>query len=268
MATEAESVGAPTSAVRLHAVTASVVVATAAIWFSYTRFTGIGNAPFHLPLWVLLVAFTVTELSTVHIESRGVAYALTFSEIATIASLALADPGSLVLARLLSGVVVLGLVRRQSLNKLSFNLALFSLEAVVAASVFAALIGNASPVEVRGWPAVFIALLSATAVSTVAVTIAITVFSGWPGRPVVGRVLAFGSLFCLGNTATGLVVVTAIWDRSYSGLLVVAVIAALFLLYRAHMGLTERHKGLETLHDFTRSLGGRSAATGSGGTFA
>ncbi len=256
MTADDESVGATSSALRLHAVTALIVAATVAMWFGYTRFTGIENAPFHLPLWILFVAFTVTELSTVHIESRGVAYALTFSEIATIASLALADPGSLVLARMLSGVVVLGLVRRQSFNKLSFNLALFSLEAVVAASVFALLIGDSSPVEVGGWPAVFIGLLTATVVSTIAVTIAITVFSGWPGRQVVGRVLAFGSLFCLGNTATGLVVVAAIWDRSYSGLLVAAVIAALFLLYRAHMGLTERHKGLETLHDFTRSLAG------------
>ena len=33
------------------------------------------------------------------------------------------------------------------------------------------------------------------------------------------------------------------------------VVAVLFDLHRAYMGLTERHKNLETLHDFTRSLG-------------
>ncbi len=241
---------------RLHAVTATIVAATTATWFGYTQHTGVQGAPVHLPLWALLVAFTVTELLTVHIESRGVAYALTFSEVATIASLAFADPASLVAARLISGVVVLGVVRRQSLNKLSFNLALFAMEAVAAASTLALLLGDSTPVEVRGWPAVFLALLTSVVLSTGAVTFAITVFSGWPGREVVARVLAFGSVFCLANTATGIALVTSVWDRSYAGLLVVAVIAALFLLYRSYMGLTERHQSLETLHDFTRGLGG------------
>jgi len=63
-------------------------------------------------------------------------------------------------------------------------------------------------------------------------------------------------LSCLANTSAGLAFAVSVWDGSYTGVLIVAVIAALYLLYRAYMGLTERHKNLSTLHDFTRSLGG------------
>ena len=66
------------------------------------------------------------RLVTVHIESRGEAHALTFSEIPYVVGLLFADPIDLLLARLISGLFVLGVVRRQSLHKLLFNLSIFA----------------------------------------------------------------------------------------------------------------------------------------------
>lgn len=140
---------------RLYLLTAAIGSATALLWFAYAQDRSITDAPFDMPLWGLIAAFAATELLTVHIEARGEAHALTFSEIPTIAGLLLADPQTVLVARVVSGVVILGLVRRQSLHKLTFNVALFSMEAVVAASVLFALLRGHSPVAVEGWPAVF-----------------------------------------------------------------------------------------------------------------
>ena len=166
-----------------------VAMVTAVLWTAFVSDRSIENAPFSLPLWALIVAFAATELVTVHIEARGEAHALTFSEIPTIVGLFLADPATVLLARLISGVVVLGFVRRQSLHKLLFNLALFGLEATVAAAILLTLVNPNDPVGVSSWPAVFLALVSATLLSTLTVTLAISVYSGWPGRQMVRQVL-------------------------------------------------------------------------------
>ncbi len=153
------------------------------------------------------------------------------------------------------GSFVLAIVRRQSWHKLFFNLSLFAAEIAVGAAVF-----SRDPCVDRSRhsgrvAAAFIALLTASALDFASVTVAISIYSGWPGRRLVAQVVLFGGLSCLANTATGLALAISIWDRTYSGILICAVAGALYALYRAYMGLTERHKNLETLHDFTRSLG-------------
>src|SRR3546814_20850189 len=50
--------------------------------------------------------------------------------------------------------------------------------------------------------------------------------------------------------------ITSIWERSNVGVLLLGLALLLFLLYRSFTRLGERHKSLETLHDFTRQLGG------------
>ena len=213
------------------------------------------GAPYQLHWAVLAVAFAVTEMVAVHTESRGEAHALTFAEIPYVAGLLLATPDNLLVGRLLGGLIVLGVIRRQSLHKLTFNLAMFAAEATIAAAVYRTLIEGRDPVGPGGWPAVFGAMLTAHVVCTFAVTIAITLFSGWPGRAVLRQVAVFGTVAVVANSAAGLAFVATVWEQSYSGVLIVAVVAALYLLYRSYMGLTERHKSLETLHDFTRGAG-------------
>lgn len=216
----------------------------------------IAGAPFKLTWFVLAAAFAATEVIAVHMESRGEAHALTFSEVPYVAGLLLASPDDLLIGRLLGGFIILGMLRRQSRHKLIFNLAMFAAEATTASFTFRLLLGDASPVEIEGWPALFGAMLAAHVICTCAVTLGITMFSGWPGRVVVRQVVFFGTVAVVANTAGGLALMTTVWEKSYTGILVLAIVGALFVLYRAYTGLSERHKNLETLHDFTRSLGG------------
>jgi diguanylate cyclase (GGDEF)-like protein len=214
------------------------------------------DPPIEIPLVVLIVAFMLVELVIVHVESRGEAHALTFSEIPMVVGLLLVEPQTLITGRLVAALLALGVYRRQTLPKLTFNLALFTLEVSVAAATLRVLLPSDSPVEASAWPAVFAAMLLSYFLVSVALTAAITLFSGWPGRSAVLSVFVFGSLACAANTATALILGVSIWERSHVAFLVVGIAAGLFALYRAYMGLTERHKSLETLHDFTRGLGG------------
>jgi len=257
MASHREKADGDKGLMRLAAFTGLLLVFAMGVrWLTPGDGLPLPGAPFHLHWAVLAAAFAVTEVVAVHTESRGEAHALTFAEIPYVAGLLLAAPDELLLGRLVGGFLVLGIVRRQSAHKLTFNLAMFAAEAAVAGAVYRTLIPGNDPIGLSGWPAVFGALLTAHIVCSLAVTTGITLFSGWPGRAVVRQVATFGTMAVLANSAAGLAFMATVWERSYSGGLIVVVVGALYLLYRSYMGLTERHKSLETLHEFTRGLGG------------
>ncbi len=214
------------------------------------------GSPVTLSIILFTAAFAGTELVSVHVESRGEAHAITFSEVPFVAGLIFAVPEELIVARVISGLIVLGIVRRQSWHKLAFNLSLFAAEIAVGVLVYREVLGVTDPSTPSAWPAAFIALLAAQLLDFAAVTIAISIYSGWPGRRSVQQVFLFVALSCVANTSAGLAFAVSIWDKSYTGVLVLAIIGALFVLYRAYTGLNERHRNLETLHDFTRALGG------------
>ena len=216
-------------------------------------------------------AFAAAELVAVHIESRGEAHALTFVEIPYVAGLLLGGADGADRRRACSAAfLVLGVVRRQSLHKLLVNLARRSRSrrrprAVVFSAAHRRRCRRSRP---SGWLGIFAALLAGVPrLGASLVTLAITVFSGWPGRPD-GRARSSWSarLVPSRNTAIGIarrglalgrVATRASWCCG--------VVAVLFVLYRAYTGLTERHKNLETLHDFTRSLGDAIEIDGPGG---
>src|SRR5262245_34937548 len=97
-----EAVESRAETLRLYLVTALIASITAAIWVTFVGSDSIEGAPIELHLWVLVVAYAATELVTVHIEARGEAHALTFSEIPTIVGLLTADPSTVLVARLVS----------------------------------------------------------------------------------------------------------------------------------------------------------------------
>jgi len=255
--TDLEQQAARRATARLVVFSATLAVMSVGVWLAGLQgVEALPGSPISVSILIFTVAFAGTELVSVHVESRGEAHAITFSEVPFVAGLIFAAPDELILARVISGLIVLGVVRRQSWHKLVFNLSLFAAEIAVGAFVFREVLGNADPSSPAGWPAAFVALLAAQVLDFAAVTIAISLYSGWPGRRSVQQVFLFVALSCLANTSAGLAFAVSIWDGSYTGVLILAVITALYVLYRAYMGLTERHKNLSTLHGFTRSLGG------------
>jgi diguanylate cyclase (GGDEF)-like protein len=216
------------------------------------------GAPFHLPLFGVFLGFVAAELLAVEIESRSEAHSVNFGELTYVAALVFATPIDVVFGRVLAMAVAMGLVRRQSFHKLLVNVSMTGVEAAVASVVFHAAINTNSPSEPEGWLAIYAATAASYLVSTALVTIAITVFSGFPGRRMVQQVMIVGGVVAFANTTVGIILVGSLWNDSYLGLLVGVVGAVLFVLHRSYTRLTERHKNLETLHDFTRSLGDAS----------
>ena len=250
-----EQQSARLATVRLSVFSLSLTIIAAGVWANWLRDVPVlAGSPFDVSIVFFGLAFAVTELVSVHLESRGEAHAITFSEIPFVAGLLFAAPEDLILARVLSGLLILGLVRRQSWHKLFFNLSLFAAEIAVGAAVYRGILGGHDPASVGGWPAMFAAILASQALDFAAVTGAITIYSGWPGRRLVRQVVVYGELSSVANTCTGLAIAVSVWNQTYSGVLIVAVVVALFALYRSFMSLTERHKNLATLHDFTRTL--------------
>jgi diguanylate cyclase (GGDEF)-like protein len=202
------------------------------------------------------LAFIVAEVLIVPIETRNEAHVITFTEIAYVVALVFASPDAVIAGRVIASILVLGLVRRQSAPKLITNVALSGAEAAVAATVFHALLGSSSPAAAVGWAAALAAMASVHLIGVIVITAAITIYSGWPGASLIRQIVVFGGLVALANTGIGLAVVITLWDSSPAGLLFVPVGLVLFVLYRTYTRLTERHKSLETLHDFTRGIEG------------
>jgi diguanylate cyclase (GGDEF)-like protein len=260
MAAAGETVGASALRrryVQLGALCLSLSLATLFLAFGPLANTStIPGSPLELHWALLLAGFCLAEFLSVNVEARDEAHTVNFVELVYVAGLLLATPQGLILARVLSGVLVFGLVRRQAAHKLVTNVALFAGEAAVATAVFTLVLNERSPMDPQGWAAVFAATSAAFLVGAVTVTAAIAIFNGWPSAYMVRQVILIGGVVSLANTSIGLAVVGSIWTDSPLGFLVLSVVGVLYVLYRAYTRVTERHKDLETLHDFTRALGG------------
>ena len=242
--------------VRLWVLAITLMALAGVLAISFANESVLLQSPFAIPWWAMTIGFVITEVFAVHLESRGEAHAITFTEIPFVAGLLMAAPDDLLIGRVLAGVLVLGLFRRQSIHKLAINLGLFAAEAALAVVVYRSILGTASPTEARGWAAAFAAMFSTQVLATVSVTIAIWIFSGWAGRAALKQVVGLGLMSSIANTSVGLAIVISIWEETYVGGLMLTVIVTLFVLYRRFVQLTDRHKNLATLHAFTRSLGG------------
>jgi diguanylate cyclase (GGDEF)-like protein len=202
----------------------------------------------------LALGFAATELFAVHLEIRGDVYSLNFSEVPVVLGLIYASPLSLILGRVVGAFVALGPLRRQSPKKLLFNVSMFGLEAALTVWIYRALLGDRSPVDPLAWPPAFVATFSALLISALCVTVVITIYSGWPGWAAQQRVVMFGAIGASINTATGLAIAAALWLDMRNALLLVVLIAAVPLFYRAYVELNERYRNLTALHDFTRGV--------------
>ena len=86
----------------------------------------------------LAVGFALSDNFAVHVEFGDNAHSFNLNELLFVLGLFLCDPRLLVLARVLAAVVVLGLLQRQTLVKLIFNICLAALESVAVVSMFVA----------------------------------------------------------------------------------------------------------------------------------
>jgi diguanylate cyclase (GGDEF)-like protein len=213
-----------------------------------------------LALVVLAGVYFAVEAMPLHLEWSGQAYSLTLSELPLVVGLvAFASPW-LILSRVVGGGAALLLHRRQPTHKLLFNLAMLFLETSLAYRLFLAMPGHADRPVVHAAPAVLVAVAASTAWAMVATCIAIRISVGSLNRRVLRSCLVGCVISIIVNPAVALVGLSAWRDSRLTLPAAGLTLVAIGLVYRAYVSLHQRHAGLETLYEFTRSIG-RSATT-------
>jgi diguanylate cyclase (GGDEF)-like protein len=209
------------------------------------------DEPWRLVAFGLL--FVLCDAVGLEIQVRRQGYSITLSEVALVVGLFLMQPLSLVLVRVLSQAVALGL-KRWPLGKYFVNLAIAAAEVSVALAVFRSF-APGDAVEVHSWLAAFAAVGAALLVSCGAVLAAITATQGWPRLPEIQHLAVPAVVAGLLNVTVGLVVVMLLERNPATVVLLLVLTAVLVAGYRAYAQFLRQHKNLSELYDFTRAVG-------------
>jgi diguanylate cyclase (GGDEF)-like protein len=240
----------PGAAVRPWAIAASIAVAAVV----HTRF-GLGPAvagrPIELDWWVMALGFLVAELMVLHLPIRGRPRDLPVGDVPLVVGLALASPVGLVLGRVIGTALAL-LTTRAEAATAGFRIAVHYLGTVVAVAVYGIALGDAAPIDPRGWGAAILAVLAIHLVDTL-----LYAAEPVPSDRRVPRVLA-GVLQSLAIALIGVVTVIVLWTDPFSVTVVVSLTGLGYLALRFHALLGRRYRDLHALFTFMGTLGGGS----------
>ena len=214
----------------------------------------------HTPLvgggwWFVLVAgFAVADLIVVHVNIGRHAHTFTSSDIPLAAALLLLPNVSIITSRLVAGAIALGVVRRQPLTKLAFNLAQWSLGLVGALALRTAFTTSDATSQ-RAWLIALACVLLSEVVSALSTSSVIALDGGRMSAADVSRSVGTVLLSGLANTALVLIAITVV-HTDWRGLWAVAVVAGFVAIaHRSHLRLQRRHGALERLNGSARRLG-------------
>lgn len=214
------------------------------------------DAPFSIPLVGMIVLIYVAELAVVHLEYGRHAHSFSMSEFALILGLFFATPDDLILATIIGNAAVLAFHRRQTLIKLVFNVAQFTLQAVVALLAFQMYVSLGDPTGPFGWAGAVLAVLAALLVSDLAINTVIRIAGGKVTIHEQLDALGVTALGALLNTAMALVAVLILWLKPAAALLAFVPPVALYMAYRAYMTQREQQAQVRMLYEATKQLHG------------
>ena len=232
------------------------VLALAGAGMSFLASRGVPSfdRPVTLGWLVLAVGFGLAERFHVNIEVRREAHSLTFSEIPLTVGLLFADPVSLIAARIIGGVAGFLVVRRPPAEKVAFNAAQHSLEVGLVLLVFQAVLGDALPVDPRGWLAALTAIGAGHVVGGLVVSSVMRI----AGAPVTLRsaasVLAVSGSGALAGCAVSLGASVVLWRDQRSWIILLAIGGSLTYFFLSYIRIRERHQSLASLHEFTTAM--------------
>ncbi|MGH8970581.1 MAG: diguanylate cyclase domain-containing protein, partial [Actinomycetes bacterium] len=208
-----------------------------------------------LLVWAgLAVTFALAETFVLHIQVKREAQTLALSEIPLVLGLTFAPSAQLVSGLLAGAAFAYVLHRRQRGLKLVYNLSLKATDAVVAAAIYASILGD-QPILGARWMLACYAAVAAVALldaATTQVVIGLHELSLSP-RTILADIAVYPVL-ALAVATTAMVAAFA-YDRSpLSAVPAAASVACLLVGYRAYSKLSERHLSLERLYRFSQAV--------------
>ena len=208
----------------------------------------------HIPWPLAAVAFFLGETNVVDIHFMRERHSFSLSEVPGVAFLFLLPPTDYVAACVLGTGLALLMDRNQSSVRRAFNLAQFSLAAVVGLIIFHAI---ATPVAVPGpreWLAAFVAAGFTSALEATLVATAISLSGGATQFRLLPQMLSFSEMVAMANASLATLAVMVLLVDPRSIVLLAVPTAVVFVAYRAYIGEREKHERLELLYESSRLL--------------
>jgi len=204
--------------------------------------------------WLMVPAFAVGEFFAAHLRVGRSAFTVSFGHIPLVIGLCLLDPVGFLLASLLGSAFTLLVHRGQRGLKLLFNVGLWSFEAAMAVTLYSLLVGGADPASPRSILAAYGTIIVSDQLTALAVTAVISVNEREFDMSSVREALTWGLLVAVCNTSIGLLFVILMELQPVAVPLLLVVLGALLLSYRAYEQLHDSHEQLERHHGFAQSL--------------
>ncbi|MFI5285535.1 MAG: putative bifunctional diguanylate cyclase/phosphodiesterase [Candidatus Dormibacteria bacterium] len=232
-----------------------MMLAAAAVYLFAVAPLRIGGGAAILPIAVLVTAFAVGEWWRVYIHFRQEAQSFSLSEIPLVIGVFVlaANPGPLVLARILGGAIGLGVLRRQEPMKLIFNLASFALETETVTILVHHISGTdaTSPV-VWLWVLLFMSLASLLGFGLTA--LAISLAEGRQSHRQWLQPIVIVLIGGFANCSLGLVVVALLKSDPPMLLLLLTPLAAIGASYVLYTREHQKHQRLQYLYESSDML--------------
>jgi diguanylate cyclase (GGDEF)-like protein len=206
-----------------------------------------------LPWWLIAVAFAATEACVFHVQTKREARTVSVSELPLVLGLVFAAPAALLVGRLVGSAAVFVFHRRSAPLKTTWNLALISLQTVVAVLLFR-LVASGQPDVPWLWVGAYLGPIVANCLGSVALTLVIAVYERGVDLRDLGRDLLRGEPAAPVVVTLALVAVTSLQASPANAWLLVPTLAGLLAGYRAYAALTDRHLNLERLFRFTQAV--------------
>ena len=207
-----------------------------------------------IPWPLAAVAFFLGETNVVDIHFLRERHSFSLSEVPGVAFLFLLPPTEYVAACVFGTGLALLLDRKQSSVRRAFNLAQFSLAAVVGLMIFHAIATPAEPPGPREWLAAFLAAGITSALEATLVATAISLSGGAPQLRLLPQMLSFSEMVAMANSSLATLAVMVLWVDPRSVVLLAVPTAVVFVAYRAYIREREKHERLELLYESSRLL--------------
>jgi diguanylate cyclase (GGDEF)-like protein len=210
---------------------------------------------FALPWWALALAFAATEANVLHLQVTRQARSVSLSELPVVLGLFFAAPLDLAIGWLVGSAVAFVVLRRLSLLKASFNLALAGAETAVAVAVFHAVTSLAHGTGPAVWLGAYAASFAFNALGVVAIDLVIAVYEGGLHPVRLLREAVIGNPAGPIVVTVALVAVASLSAAPHSVWLLVVLGALILKAYRVYASLADRHRNLEWLYRFSQAVG-------------
>jgi diguanylate cyclase (GGDEF)-like protein len=242
-----------TPAVRVRAFTLGIGVLAAVLYFAVVRHLPALPVEWTIPWPLAALCFYLGETNVVEVHFLRERHSFSLSELPGIVFLFLLTPQDYVLACVVGTGFALLSDRGQSGVKRAFNLAQFTLAAMIALIIFHSLATTVPPGPPE-WLAAFLAAGATSALEATLVATAISLSGGTPQFRQLPNMLSFSEMVAMANASLATLAVMVLWINPLSIVLLAVPTIIVFVAYRAYMREREKHERLELLYESSRLL--------------